>query len=135
MSRYKMIAREDFEAHAKDVVAALIKERDKMYHALDILPVTDFDLRDGLNTEIATNIGEQRAWRKMCQWVAENYPSESMSLEGLMDLQNRVEGKVCWEAHLNQKSGWRARSSNSTSCATMLRCGWNKRSMRLQTRS
>jgi hypothetical protein len=89
-----MIAREDFEAHAKTVVAQLVKKRNDMYHALDILPVTDFDLRDGLNTEIATNIGEQRAWRKMCEHIAANYPRESMSLEGLMDLQNRVEGRA-----------------------------------------
>ncbi|AHG24473.1 hypothetical protein PBI_DAMIEN_82 [Mycobacterium phage Damien] len=106
MSKYKMIAREDFEAKMKSVVAELEKERNRMYHALDVLPVKDFEARDALNHEIAASIGEQRAWRKMWEWVSENYPAEGyatlkesgtpaesrtpMSVEQIMDLQNRI---------------------------------------------
>lgn len=96
MSRYRMIAREDLELKMKSVAAELEKERNRMYHALDVLPVKDFESRDALNHEIAASIGEQRAWRKMWEWVSENYPPEGgvrnpMSMEQLMDLQNRID--------------------------------------------
>lgn len=77
MSRYRMIAREDLELKMKAVAAELEKDRNRMYHALDVLPVKDFEARDALNHEIAASIGEQRAWRKMWEWVSENYRPES----------------------------------------------------------
>lgn len=101
-----MIAREDLELKMKAVASELEKERNRMYHALDVLPVKDFEARDALNHEIAASIGEQRAWRKMWEWVSENYrpeisqaqlkdqidgvPEHSVSMEQLMDLQNRI---------------------------------------------
>ena len=104
-----MIAREDLELKMKAVAAELEKDRNRMYHALDVLPVKDFEARDALNHEIAASIGEQRAWRKMWEWVSENYRPESerisqeqyknqidgvverpMSIEQLMDLQTRI---------------------------------------------
>ena len=72
-----MIAREDLELKMKAVAAELEKDRNRMYHALDVLPVKDFEARDALNHEIAASIGEQRAWRKMWEWVSENYRPES----------------------------------------------------------
>ena len=97
MSRYKMIAREDLELKMKSVAAELEKERNRMYHALDVLPVKDFEARDALNHEIAASIGEQRAWRKMWEWVSGNYPPEGvqkpMSTEEFMDLQNRIDAE------------------------------------------
>lgn len=62
--------------YAKSVVAELNKSRDKMYAALDVLPVTDFESRDALNHEIAASIGEQRAWRKITEWVEAEVRSE-----------------------------------------------------------
>jgi hypothetical protein len=88
-----MIAREDLEIKMKSAVAELETQRARMYHALDVLPINDFESRDALNHEIAASIGEQRAWRSMWDWVSENYrpESEPMNVEGLMDLQNRIE--------------------------------------------
>lgn len=79
MSRYKMIAREDLELHAKEVVKDLEAHRRRMYHSLEVLPVTEkfFEARDALNSEINASLGEQRAWRAITEWVRENYRSES----------------------------------------------------------
>ena len=83
MSRYRMIAREDLELKMKSAVAELETQRARMYHALDVLPINDFESRDALNHEIAAinheiaaSIGEQRAWRSMWDWVSENYRPE-----------------------------------------------------------
>lgn len=71
-----MIAREDLELKMKSAVAELETQRARMYYALDVLPINDFESRDALNHEIAASIGEQRAWRSMWDWVSENYRPE-----------------------------------------------------------
>ena len=91
MSRYRMIAREDLELKMKAVASELEKERNRMYHALDVLPVKDFESRDALNHEIAASIGEQRAWRKMWEWVSENYRPESERISQAQ-LKDQIDG-------------------------------------------
>lgn len=101
-----MIAREDFVLFMQAKVAEIEKDRDRFYRSLDILPVKDFEGRDAINHEIASLIGEQRAYRKIWDWISENYPKEDQapkdqktkstekisdgSREALMGLQNRI---------------------------------------------
>lgn len=86
MSRYKMIAREDIEAHCQGIAKDLEKQRVRMYAALDVLPAKtdkDFQARDALNHEISATNGEHRALRALCIWLAEHYPKADDQLATL----------------------------------------------------